>query len=238
MIVKAKQRKREHENGSPQLWNEHIQFIIMDYPSVLKCGTGHSAVLWNEKECGWQTSNNGAGGQGHANGSPRGAQHQIQDDPEPYSINLVALSVFRPRARIASEYGCLRPRPLWNAPFWFWEWKDSSEKTESAVGDKQSSDSQPRALLPAGFLKDSCFQTTGHVVNSALHQDCSHLVSSLYGLLSLSVASSVYLTCARDLQESQARLDKGKKAEGRVKESHFSGQRGFSPRYQPLSRDS
>lgn len=33
------------------------------------------------------------GEQEHANGSPRGAWHQCQDDLEPSSINLVALSL-------------------------------------------------------------------------------------------------------------------------------------------------
>lgn len=45
------------------------------------------------------------GEQGHANGSPR-EWHQSQDDPEPSSINLLALSLSQPRARIASEDGC------------------------------------------------------------------------------------------------------------------------------------
>lgn len=59
-------------------------------------------------------------------------------------------------------------------PFLVLRMEGHSEKTELAVGAKQSSDSQPRVLLPAGFLENSFFQSTSHVVTLGLHQDHSY----------------------------------------------------------------
>lgn len=118
MIVGQAKKEGTWKQEPPTLKNQHSQLIIIDYPpslcgalaAVLCCGTG--AGVGGPGVIAVQ------GKQGHANGSPR-ERRQSQDDPEPSSINLLALSLSQPRARIASEDGCLGPRHLRNAPFWF-----------------------------------------------------------------------------------------------------------------------
>lgn len=104
MIVGQAKKEGTWKQEPPTLKNQHSQLIIIDYPPSL-CGA-LAAVLC----CGMGAGVGGPGviavqgKQGHANGSPR-ERHQSQDDPEPYSINLLALSLSQPQARIASEDG-------------------------------------------------------------------------------------------------------------------------------------
>ena len=102
--------------------------------------------------------------QGHANGSPQGALFQSQGNPEPHSINPVALSLSWPGSkkrrtwmRTASGRGSFRPSRLCNGPSWFQEQKVKTEKMElrrrPRIGVNGS-----QGLPLANFLKDTSAQ--------------------------------------------------------------------------------
>ena len=97
-------------------------------------------------------------------GVPKVHCSQSQGNPEPHSINLVALSLSWPGSkkrktwiRTASGRGSFRPNHLCNGPFWFQEQKVKTEKVElrrrPRIGVNWS-----QGLTLANFLKDTSAQ--------------------------------------------------------------------------------